>query len=268
MTVNYSLLQLVLFFFIYSFIGWLLETVVLTIRDKKFVNRGFLLGPCCPIYGIGVVSILVFLTPLADNPFLIFFGAMILTSILELITGFVLSKVFHQKWWDYSDKTLNIGGYICLRNSLFWGVACLFVIYVVQPPLGYIVSFLDNGFGLAIIIFLLIILAIDLMVTLSSLLKIKHKISLLEEIGKNIKISSDMIGTNITDSAKNVLKFNAEKRQEVEVLMKKYRLVQNRQIFGLERLQKAFPALRRIKKLLPKSPKNTAKKNNVKTTTK
>jgi len=98
--------EVVWIFLIYAFIGWCTEVSYATLDAGKFVNRGFLNGPYCPIYGIGVLVVVVILTPLKNSLLILFIGSFVLTSVLEYITGYVLEKVFHNKWWDYSDKPL------------------------------------------------------------------------------------------------------------------------------------------------------------------
>ena len=114
----YSFYEYLAFFVIYAFLGWCAEVIFNTINTGHFVNRGFLSGPVCPIYGFGMVIVVFCLTPLQKNWMLLFFGSMFLTSALEWITGYVLKKVFHTSWWDYSNQPFNLGGYICLRFSI------------------------------------------------------------------------------------------------------------------------------------------------------
>ena len=98
---NYSIYELLWFFVLYSFIGWMLGTSAAAVREKKFVDIGFLYGPYCPAYGIGAVLFTVFLSELKENLFFLFLGGMILSFIVILGTGFVLERIFHRKWWDY-----------------------------------------------------------------------------------------------------------------------------------------------------------------------
>ena len=125
--------ELVWIFIIYAFIGWCTEVSYAALDRGIFVNRGFLNGPYCPIYGCGVVIVVAALTPLKDNLLILFAGSFLLTSILEYITGFILEKVFHNKWWDYSNKPFNLHGYICLKFSIYWGLACTFIMDVIHP---------------------------------------------------------------------------------------------------------------------------------------
>ena len=101
-------------FIVYAVIGWCSEVAYAALDTGKFVNRGFLNGPYCPIYGFGISLVIVVLTPLKENLLILYIGSVILTSVIEYITGYLLEKVFHNKWWDYSNKKWNMDGYICL----------------------------------------------------------------------------------------------------------------------------------------------------------
>ena len=122
---GFSLYQTLAYFLIYSCLGWCLEVVYAAVTTGKLVNRGFLNGPVCPIYGFGMVIVLYALTPLVDNTLLLYLGGVILPSALELVGGWALYKLYRTRWWDYSDYPFNIGGYICLEFCLLWGVGTL-----------------------------------------------------------------------------------------------------------------------------------------------
>lgn len=125
--------HIIIYFFIYSFAGWLWETAYCSYQERTFIYRGFLFGPYCPIYGFGVLLLLEVLSPLKSDPFLLFVNSIIFMSTLEYATSYVLEKLFHQRWWDYSKEPYNLHGRIALKSSLFWGVMCLVVIYVAHP---------------------------------------------------------------------------------------------------------------------------------------
>ena len=118
-----NLYFLLFYFIIYAFLGWCTEVVYAALNTGKFVNRGFLNGPICPIYGFGIAAIVAFLAPVSNNPALLFAGSAIITSAIELITGWIMEKAFNTRWWDYSTMPFNIGGYICLKFSIAWGIA-------------------------------------------------------------------------------------------------------------------------------------------------
>ena len=148
---TYTIYELLCFFVIYSVLGWCLEVCFCTINTGQFVNRGFLNGPVCPIYGFGMVIVLVALTPLAHSLPVLFVGGALLTSALELAAGWILKKVFHTSWWDYSDVPFNLGGYICLKFSLAWGVAVVAVMKGVQPAVAALVRAVPRTLGIVLL---------------------------------------------------------------------------------------------------------------------
>lgn len=147
----YSFYEYLAFFVIYAFLGWCAEVIFNAINTGHFVNRGFLSGPVCPIYGFGMVIIVFCLTPLQKNWLLLFFGSMFLTSALEWITGYVLKKVFHTSWWDYSNQPFNLGGYICLRFSILWGLGCVMVMDLIHPGITRFVRWIPTLAGQIIV---------------------------------------------------------------------------------------------------------------------
>lgn len=115
---QYSFLQIIIFFFAYCFLGWIWETSYVSIREHKFVNRGFLHGPLIPIYGFGAMAILFATLPVKDNLWLVFICGMLGASALELVTGCTMKAVFHVRYWDYTNIPTNIKGYISLPTSI------------------------------------------------------------------------------------------------------------------------------------------------------
>lgn len=118
---------------IYSIIGWAMEVVIVGIGTKKVVNRGFLIGPYCPIYGSGSVLMILLLAKYKDDPITMFILAALICSILEYITSYIMEKLFKARWWDYSDKRFNINGRICLTNTIAFGILGLLMMYYVNP---------------------------------------------------------------------------------------------------------------------------------------
>ena len=135
-----TLLYYFILFIIYSFMGWCLEMVVCYFASKKWVNRGFLLGPICPIYGCGCLIITLLLNRYLDDPIVLFVMAVVLCSILEYFTSYIMEKLFKARWWDYSDRKYNINGRICLDNAILFGVLGLLLSYVINP---FVVKVLD-----------------------------------------------------------------------------------------------------------------------------
>lgn len=122
-----------LLFLIYSFLGWLMEVTLKSIERKKFVNRGFLIGPCCSIYGWGGILITLFLNRYTNNPILLFFMAILVCGVLEYLTSFFMEKIFHLRWWDYSQRKFNINGRVCLNTIIPFGILGMTIIYITNP---------------------------------------------------------------------------------------------------------------------------------------
>ncbi len=120
-------------FIIYSFCGWLMETVYLSVYHWHFIKRGFLISPLCGIYGVGTILVVYLLDKLKSRPLLVFFGAVLITTVLEFITGLLLERVFNRELWNYSGDSLNFLGIICLRNTLIWGIMSLIAVYSIHP---------------------------------------------------------------------------------------------------------------------------------------
>ncbi len=135
---NISFPYLFIVFFIYSCIGYICEIICSSIVQKKLVNRGFLCGPYCPIYGVGSLFILFTLLRFREDPVIVFILGAIITSALEYFTSFLLEKIFHNKWWDYSYLKAQIHGRVCLQNTLLFGLGSLLIIYMSQPMIDNI----------------------------------------------------------------------------------------------------------------------------------
>lgn len=156
---------LFLLFVLYSFVGWTMEVCVTLHDTKRLVNRGFLVGPICPIYGCGVLLILLLLHKYLDDPMALFVMAILLCSFLEYFTGYFMEKMFNARWWDYSHKKFNINGRICLDNLVAFGVLGLLVMYVMNPFFMKILNSINSIVLNIIAIILLVILLVDMIVS-------------------------------------------------------------------------------------------------------
>lgn len=179
--------ELIVYFTIYSFLGWLAETIYCFIIDKKFTYRGFLYGPVCPIYGFGGVIVVKFLQGMGSNPIKVFFGGMILASILEYITSYVLEKLFHMKWWDYSTYKFNINGRVCLKNSIFFGILALFIVEVLEPMLRDSVTSIPSSIIYPLSAIITIIFIVDLTFTVAHLIHLREHLARLKNIKNDLK---------------------------------------------------------------------------------
>lgn len=212
----YTTYDFLWFFAVYSFLGWCTEVAYAAVCDGRFVNRGFLNGPVCPIYGFGVALVIAALTPLKGNGILLFAGSVVLTSALEWITGFVLEKVFHDKWWDYSDMPFNLNGYVCLKFSLIWGLACTFIMDVFHPTVVKAVAWIPHLAGWIIIGVLLALFAADAIVTAASILKLNKRMEQMDEIAAKLRAASDRLGETISDNVTELVEKSEEWKEKSE----------------------------------------------------
>lgn len=173
----YNIFYTFLLFIIYSFIGWIVDVCDVLVVDKKLVNRGFLIGPICPIYGVGVLLMIRLLTRFIDTPLALFILAIAIFMTLEYFTSYIMEKLFNAGWWDYSNYKYNLNGRICLETTIPFGIGGMIVMYIVNP---FITSLLDKVGSNTIItigIILLVIFVIDLIVSFSVITKIKNVFS-------------------------------------------------------------------------------------------
>ena len=190
------------FYFIYSFIGWCGEVCVAAIQKRKFINRGFVSGPVCPIYGAGAAAFTIFLPELRGNIFFLFLGGVILASFIEFVTGALMEKVFHKKWWDYSNLRFNFEGYICLRYSLLWGFFAVLLIYFVNPFLASVITLLPETVGIILLWMLSVFLLCDVIGSALAIRGMQKRLQqlsqLTEGIGQVSKILENAITRRIT----------------------------------------------------------------------
>lgn len=172
----------VLYFTIYSFLGWVCETTYCSLGQKKFINRGFLNGPFCPIYGFGALAVITILSPFINNIPLLFIASIIVTSGLEYITSFVLEKLFNMSWWDYSDYKFNINGRVCLKNSLMFGFLSLFVMLILHPAVRKFVSDINIKLAFVLSIVLSAYFIVDTIITTTTILHLNERLEKLHEL--------------------------------------------------------------------------------------
>ena len=148
---DYYLAQWLLFFFIYCFFGWIWESCYVSVKKRKWVNRGFLHGPLIPIYGFGAVTVLLVVIPVREHLVLVYFLGMAAATVLEYVTGAAMEKLFKVRYWDYSEKPMNLHGYICLVSSLAWGAFSVLLIHVIHMPVERLVLGIDEGLAYGIV---------------------------------------------------------------------------------------------------------------------
>lgn len=198
---NFNLTNIFLTFIIYSFFGYILEIIVCSLSYKKIVNRGFLFGPCCPIYGVGALLILVTLLRYKYSVALVFIFGVLITTTIEYYTSYILEKIFHNKWWDYSDRKDSINGRICIGNMIGFGIGALLIIYVAEPLiLSFLGLFPRYVLNIVAIILALIFIA-DCIYSFIIAYALRNRIIIAEEL-KTEKIK--MLPTLIKDKIKYI----------------------------------------------------------------
>jgi len=183
-------LQLFLAFLTYSFLGWVCETVYCSIGQRKFVNRGFLNGPLCPVYGFGAMAVLFFLRPVRENLLVLYLSGVLVTSVIEYITGFLLEKLFATKWWDYSTYRFNIHGRVCLRNSLMFGVLSVIAARVIDPVVQGMIASLPDWLCIAFTAAFAVILTADCTVTVRTILELNGTLKQIQQLGEQTKLET------------------------------------------------------------------------------
>lgn len=180
--------DLVLYFMLYSFLGWICEVVYCSILAKQFVNRGFLSGPFLPIYGFGAIIILIMLKPLTGNPLLFFVATMVATTILEYVTSWAMEELFGLRWWDYSHEKFNINGRVCLKTSLLFGTLGMIVAYLIHPTTTKIVMGMSVQAKQVIAGIFLFTIIVDLIITIVNLIKLNKRIDKINELLKSAQM--------------------------------------------------------------------------------
>ena len=203
-------------FFIYAILGWIIETTLVSIEKRKFVNRGFLIGPYCPIYGFGGLAITILLKNYTKDTIVLFLMAVIICGTLEYFTSYIMEKIFKARWWDYSAKKYNINGRICLETVVPFGILGCLVMYVLNPITFKYLNMLSNSM-----------------------------LNIISAICFTIFITDNIVSYNVISSfTKTVKTINVGKiKDNTEEITKKVREVLIGKSFFNKRLMEAYPNL-------------------------
>lgn len=202
---NFS--NLLSYFYIFSFLGWCLEVIYTSAVSHQVVNRGFLFGPICPIYGFGMVFLIVarhFFDGGKGLPlWIIFISGFIICSIVELVGGFALKQIFGLRWWDYSNEKLNLNGYVCAKFSIYWGLLSVLIIDIIRrmQENNKIFDFSKYKYTNIILLILLIITLIDLIVTSISLVHLEHDVLVVKKLESSLSFGSNVLSNKIGSTA-------------------------------------------------------------------
>ena len=276
-------------FMIYSLLGWGIEVVYHAVTLGAVVNRGFLNGPVCPVYGCGVICVLGVIKKAGESmgysgnietasPAVLFVVGITFATAIELIAGAALDKLFHARWWDYSREKFNYKGYICLRFSIIWGLIIAFVLRVIHPGIQSIVGLIPAGIGLIVLIIIYIVFVTDIILTTLAVLKLNKQLDALDELQKSILLisegMSEVIGTGTIktveklETGKEIAKgeYEQKKQKLEELLAHMEKSIMYNKMFGIGRLFRAFPDMKhskyqdiidQIKNMIKEAVKNT-----------
>ena len=234
---EYNFIDILIYFITYSFLGWVMESIFRSVCEKKLINTGFLKGPFCPIYGIGSIIMILFLKKFSNNLIILFFISMVVFTIWEYIVGILLEKLFHTKYWDYSNNKFNFQGRICLMNSIFWGILGVVFIQYIHPFIENIIEKLDIRLLTYIYSIIGIAILVDMITSIIKVKNIKATLEKIEELNKEIKEKlreiTDGRKTDILENIQNLVEQLKYKRNKTMLHLYK----------NVYRLKKAFPAI-------------------------
>ena len=214
-----AFLNIFYFFVFYSFLGWLIESIFISISEKRFVNRGFLDGPFCPIYGFGALTIILFVFPFHHHFLLFFLMSILVTSIIEYFTSWFFEKFFNVSWWNYSDKPLNLNGRICFENCLYWGILSVLVLSFIHPSIISLSNFLSYYLGFWGFLLFIVYFIIDATDTFYILIKFQKLIS--QKINNNLHLDKKIVRL-IKNFPNFKSKINNDFINELKAKIKKY----------------------------------------------
>lgn len=206
---QYHFVHWVMFFYIYCFIGWIFESTYVSIKEKHFVNRGFLTLPMLPIYGSGALAILLVTVPVRDNYFLVYILGVISSTVLELVTGMVMESLFKVKYWDYSNQKFNYKGYICLSSSIAWGFLSILLTDFIHRPIEKLVLYMPKVIFYVILIVISVLFIADLVCSFKAAWDLRKILERAEALKTKVTEAAEKLATKAAE-AKDSLEDKAE----------------------------------------------------------
>lgn len=210
---EYDLSQWILFFFLYSFLGWVWESCYVSVRKHHWVNRGFMHGPMLPLYGSGALVVLIVTIPVRDNLPLVFIMGMIGATVLEYFTGITMERLFHVRYWDYSKQKFNVRGYICPMATLCWGVFSILMVRVVHVPFEHMVLLLPVTIADVLAFVLTVAAAVDFTQSFNEAMDMKRILVQLEASKEQIQKMQERL-KETSEEMQEHLKLTSEEMQE------------------------------------------------------
>lgn len=269
-----SIYFIIMHFFIFGIFGWIYESCFVSIRDRHLVNRGFLVGPFLPLYGTGATLVYIFLRPFTGNASLLYFSGAIIATVIEYITSFLLEKIFHAKWWDYSKEPYNFQGRVALIPSMFWGVLSLLLFDLFEPAVNVIINLIPEKYKFHIMYGLIIIAGLDLMYTLITTINFSKQLETLYYIREELESQLEDISFGSIRDAISAKTLNLNEKKDIifekfkylkesygaeskfasmEQKLKNYferhtAFLKRKPMTGAKRIIKAFPTMKYIPK--------------------
>ena len=240
---NYTFLEILTFFIVYSFLGWVMESIFRSMCEKKIINTGFLRGPFCPIYGIGSIIMITLLSRFEDAPVVLFLISFIILTLWEYIVGVMLEKLFKTKYWDYSDHKFNYKGRICLTNSLAWGVLGVLFTKYIHPFVENLVGRVDTNIQIFVVVILLLAILIDAITSIVKVKNIRAALNKAEDLNKEIKEKLKELKNMAKEVGEGTTKTSENIQNLVEELKKRRNRIMVKLYKNATRLKKAFPAI-------------------------
>lgn len=231
------LVQTIILFSVYSFLGWVIETVFCSIRERRFISRGFLVGPVCPIYAFGSFLVLCLLEPFSQNILLTFALGTVVCSAVEYFASYLLEKIFKKSWWDYKDYPLNFNGRITLFYSLAWGGLCMILVSLVHPTMSRILRLIPGDFQVILSIIFAIAYIYDIFWSIHDAIQFNRRFAAVAAIFERI------------DRIKNLIALSADDKKlklenELASLIKQQESFIKNQVHKMRRILDSFPKLR------------------------
>jgi len=184
---SYHMVQWLLFLYIYCFLGWVWESCYVSVKSRRWINRGFMHGPYLPIYGFGAIAVLLMTIPVKENLVLVYLFGMIGATVLEYITGAVMEHLFHVRYWDYSKERWNLNGHICLKCSLAWGAFSILMVRVIHCPIESLVYRIPAQIAQTIAFVLTVVIAVDFTQSFNEAMDLKELLENLTEANEEIR---------------------------------------------------------------------------------
>ena len=240
---------LFLMFTVYSFLGWACESIFCSIPAGRFINRGFLNGPFCPIYGAGAMLILFFLAPLRDRPVLLFAAGVVTTSLLEYATGFALEKLFNTKYWDYSNHRFNFQGRVCLENSLMFGVMSLLVSEFADPAVSGLIGLIPKQALPFVSGGMILYFAFDAVLSAKEAAKLNGKLAELQQVLDEIRARAHAAGIETLEGLQAAIagRLDENTKERIKALLEQKDRLEHGIRLLQRRIIRAFPTMKSLR---------------------